>query len=88
LGWNGKRPEVYYGDFTGNTVRSGKTFEEMRPLLLQTPACGPREEYSKEPPYFRQVVIDENGNITTAEVLALEADGTTFSPNLSTYKLP
>jgi Calcineurin-like phosphoesterase len=90
LGWHDKRkrPEVYYGDFTGNTVRSGKTFEEMRPLLLQTPACGPREEYSPDPPYFRRIVIDENGNITTADVLALKADGTAFSPNLSTDKLP
>ena len=75
LGWDDlrKKPLVYYGDFTGNTVRSGKTFEEMRPLLLQTPACGPREEYSPEPPYFRRIEIDARGNITTAEVLALQS---------------
>jgi hypothetical protein len=71
LEWDGKKPLVYYGDFTGNIVRSGKTFEEMRPLLLQTPACGPREESWPKPPYFRRIEIDAKGNITTAEVLPL-----------------
>jgi len=70
LEWD-KKPLVYYGDFTGNIVRSGKTFEEMRPLLLQTPACGPCEESWLKPPYFRRIEIDAKGNITTAEVLPL-----------------
>ena len=84
LQWDSKEnhPAVYYGDFTGDTNHFQQTFPQLRPFLLQTPAVGPREEYSPEPPYFRRIEIDEKGNITTAEVLALRADGTPFSPNL------
>jgi len=74
------QPLIYYGDFTGDRDRFHQTFEELRPFLLQTPASGPREEFSPEPPYFRRVEIDEKGMITTAEVVALKADGTPFSP--------
>ena len=77
------KPAIYYGDFTGDAGSFRRTYEELRPLLLQTPPSGPREEYSPEPPYFRRLEIDGNGNITTAEVLALRADGTPFSPKLS-----
>jgi hypothetical protein len=78
-----RRPTIYYGDFSGDAGSFRQTFEEFRPFLMQTPAAGPREEYSPEPPYFRRIEIDEKGNITTAEVLALRADGTTFVPKLS-----
>jgi hypothetical protein len=77
------KPAIYYGDFTGDVSAFRRTYEEIRPLLLQTPALGPREEYSPEPPYFRRLEIDGKGNITTAEVLALRANGTPFSPKLS-----
>ena len=76
--WNG--PVIYYGDFTGDPERFQQTFEELRPFLLQTPGSGPREEFSPEPPYFRRIEIDEQGIITTAEVLALRADGTPYPP--------
>ncbi len=79
------RPAIYYGDFTGDVSSFRQTYEEFSPFLLQTPASGPREEYSPDPPYFRRLEIDGNGNITTAEVLALRANGTPFSPKLSAY---
>jgi hypothetical protein len=77
------RPAIYCGDFTGDAGSFRQTYEELRPLLLQTPASGPPEEYSPEPPYFRRFEIDGNGNITAAEVLALRANGTPFFPKLS-----
>jgi len=77
------KPAIYYGDFTGEAGSFRQTYGEFSPFLLQTPPSGPREQYSPEPPYFRQLEIDGSGNITTAEVLALRADGTPFSPNLS-----
>jgi len=77
------KPAIYYGDFTGDVSAFRRTYEGIRPLLLQTPALGPREECSPDPPYFRRLEIDGNGNITTAEVLALRANGTPFSPKLS-----
>ncbi len=87
-----KRPLVYFGDFTGKDKKDSKDnknhfqedFDKLRPFLLQTPGCGPREDYSPEPPYFRLIEIDGDGKVLSAEVLALKADGTAFSPNLST----
>ena len=78
LAWNQKekKPDVYFGDFTGNLAYFQQTFDRSRPFLLQTPACGPRENFSPDPPYFRFIEIDEEGKVTTAEVLALRADGT------------
>jgi hypothetical protein len=85
VSWDSQKnkPAIYYGDFTGDAGSFRKTYEEFRPLLLQTPAAGPREEYSPDPPYFRQFEIDGKGNITTAEVVALRPDGTPYHPNFS-----
>ncbi len=82
VAWDEKlsRPAIYYGDFTGDRSRFQETYEALRPFLLQTPASGPREVFSPEPPYFRRIEIDEHGNVTTAEVLALKFDGTPFLP--------
>ena len=73
------KPAAYYGDFTVDPNGFRQTFEELHPFLLQTPVSGPREVYSPEPPYFRWIE-----NVTTAEVSALRADETAFSPKLST----
>jgi hypothetical protein len=50
-------------------------FALQPPFLLQTPACGPRENYCPEPPYFRFIEIDEEGKVLSAKVLALNKDG-------------
>lgn len=90
LAWNEEKkgPLVYFGDFTGKDKKDNKDhfqedFDKLRPFLLQTPGCGPREDYSPDPPYFRLIRIDEQGKVLSAEVLALRADGTPFSPKLS-----
>jgi hypothetical protein len=78
--WN---PFVYYGDFTGD-ANFAVSFDDLRPFLLQTPAAGPREEeYSPDPPYFRQLKISEEGKVTTAKVMAVGEDGTALE-----YKFP
>jgi len=73
-----ERPLVYYGDFTGkdNKDHFQEDFDRLRPFLFQTPGCGPREDFSPDPPYFRLIKIDERGKVLSAEVLALGADGT------------
>ncbi len=72
------RPLVYYGDFTGkdNKDHFQEDFNRLRPFLFQTPACGPGEDFSPDPPYFRLIKIDEGGKVLSAGVLALGADGT------------
>ncbi len=76
LAWNQEenRPVIYFGDFTGNSAYFQETFDDFRPFLFQTPPCGPREDFSPDPPYFRFIKIDQ-GKIATAEVLALNAKG-------------
>ncbi len=80
LAWDEDRkgPLVYYGDFTGkdNKNHFQKDFDRLRPFLFQTPGCGPREDFSPDPPYFRLIKIDEQGKVLSAEVLSLGADGT------------
>ena len=71
------KPAAYYGDFMGDPNGFRQTFEELRPFLLKISASDLREVYSPEPPYFRWIE-----NVTTAEVLALRAVGTAFSPKL------
>lgn len=73
LAWDdrAKRPAVHYGDFTEDVERFRQTFDQRRPFLLQTPAAGPRGEYSPRTPYFRRVEIDHQGNIITAQVVEL-----------------
>ncbi|MGO9136915.1 MAG: metallophosphoesterase family protein [Syntrophales bacterium] len=78
--WN---PLVYYGDFTGD-ANFAASFDNLRPFLLQTPAAGPREEeYSPDPPYFRELKIDEKGRLESAKVMAVGDDGSAFE-----YKFP
>ncbi len=78
LAWDkGKNgPAIYFGDFTGQRDAFREDFDEFRPFLLQTPACGPRENFSPDPPYFRRIELDARGKIVSAEVLALRPDGT------------
>ena len=41
-----------------------KWWEEHRPVIVQTAACGPKGRNEREPPYFRKVTIDGKGQIT------------------------
>ncbi|MGZ3598225.1 MAG: hypothetical protein ACXWMI_08905 [Syntrophales bacterium] len=60
------------------------SFDDLQPFLLQMPAAGAKEEeYSPDPPYFRQLKIDDTGRVTTVKVMAVDEDGTAFE-----YKFP
>lgn len=39
------------------------------------PACGPREDFSPNPPYFRLIEIDKEGRIFSAAVMELDGKG-------------
>jgi hypothetical protein len=39
------------------------------------PACGPREDFSPNPPYFRLIEIDKEGRILSAVVMELDGKG-------------
>jgi hypothetical protein len=77
LAWDDRKkgPAVYFGDFTGKTETLMQDFDRFRPYLLQTPACGPQESMSPEPPYFRLVEIDGQGKILSAGVMRLDEHG-------------
>jgi hypothetical protein len=77
LAWDEKKkgPLVYFGNFTGEPASFGEDHEKLRPFLFQTPACGPREDFSPAPPYFRRVEIDGQGKILSAGVMRLDAHG-------------
>jgi hypothetical protein len=84
LAWDdsNKGPAVYFGDFTGKTENLRQDFDRFRPFFLQTPACGPQESFSPEPPYFRQVEIDGQGKILSAGVMRLDVHGNVQSGEL------
>ncbi len=77
LAWDDRKkgPAVYFGDFTGKSDNLMQDFDRFRPFFLQTPACGPRETFSPEPPYFRLVEIDGQGKILSAGVRRLDVQG-------------
>ena len=77
LAWDEKKkgPVVYFGDFTANPDFFTQDFEKFRPFLFQSPACGPREDYSPDPPYFRYLEVDGQGRVARAEVQKLKEDG-------------
>lgn len=87
LAWDGKKkgPAVYFGDFTGNSDFFREDFEKIRPLLLQSPACGPREDFSPDPPYFRYVEVDAQGKVTGAGVQRLKENGSPEAAEFPPY---
>jgi hypothetical protein len=72
LGWDEEvnKLTVYYGDYTGEPSAPQDYLKESRPLILQTPAIGPRggDSFSQSPPYFRWIEIDEGGTVLDARV--------------------
>jgi len=77
LAWDQRKngPVVYFGDFTGNPDFFREDFEKFRPFFLQSPACGPCEYFSPDPPYFRYVELDSQGKVVRADVQKLRKDG-------------
>jgi len=65
-----KKPSVYYGDYTGKPGAMLAYLEESGPLILQTPAIGPvgDDKFSKTPPHFRWIEIDQSGAVLDARV--------------------
>jgi len=43
-------------------------WERHMPVIVQTAACGSAGEIDNEPPYFRRVLINDNGEITDFRV--------------------
>jgi hypothetical protein len=58
---------------------------ELRPFLLQSPACGPREDFSPDPPYFRYLEVDGQGRVARADVQKLKADGSSEAAKFPPY---
>jgi len=87
LAWDERKngPAVYFGDFTANPDFFREDFEKFRPFLLQAPACGPREDYSPDPPYFRYLEIDGQGKVARAGVQKLKEDGSSEAAKFPPY---
>lgn len=74
LRWDaqGNNPLVYYGHYTDADERQEKQahLKEWQPLIFQTPAIGPvgGDRFSKKPPHFRWIDIDESGAVREARV--------------------
>jgi hypothetical protein len=72
LRWDaqGNNPSVYYGDYTGVPSAMQGYLKASRPLVLQTPAIGPRgnDSFSKSPPHFRWIEVDKSGTVLDARV--------------------
>ena len=47
----------------------GEWWKQRRPVIVQTPSCGPKGKIYKAPPYFRKVTIDDKGEITDFRVM-------------------
>jgi hypothetical protein len=77
LAWDERKegPLVYCGHFTANPDHFQEDFDQYRPFLFQTPACGPMEDFSPDPPYFRVIEIDPRGKVIRAEVQMLKGNG-------------
>ena len=47
--------------------------KKPQPLILQTPAIGPKgnDSFSKNPPYFRWIEVDKNGTVLDARVKSI-----------------
>jgi hypothetical protein len=75
LRWDtkGNSPSVYYGNYTGEPSAMQDYLKESRPLILQTPAIGPRgdDSFFDSPPHFRWIEIDKRGTVLEARVTSI-----------------
>jgi len=64
------QPSIYYGNFPGDYPGEPRTLNCLDPLILQTPAIGPKGDdlVSVNPPHFRWIEIDEEGAVSDARV--------------------
>ncbi|MBI4007840.1 MAG: metallophosphoesterase [Planctomycetes bacterium] len=60
IAWN-QHPLIYYGKYS-NTI-TASNFNNKRPFIVQTAACGPLNTNYSSPPYFRTVHVDRNGDV-------------------------
>jgi hypothetical protein len=56
---------IYHGNYSSKPD-AAQTFDSNRPYILQTAACGPAamEMGFNNPPYYRTIHLDSNGNVT------------------------
>jgi hypothetical protein len=87
LAWDERKkgPVVYFGDFTANPDFFREDFEKFRPFLLQSPACGPQDSSSPDPPYFRYLEVDGQGRVARAGVQKLREDGSSEAATFPPY---
>lgn len=58
-----KGPLIYIGKYSDNALNPILNFNNNRPFVVQTAACGPLNTGYPNPPYFRTVHVDKSGVI-------------------------
>lgn len=58
-----KGPLIYNGRYSDNIAKPNFDFDDKKPFVVQTAACGPLNTGYPNPPYFRTVHVDQSGVI-------------------------
>ena len=58
-----KGPLIYSGRYSDNALNPNLNFNDNRPFVVQTAACGPLNTGYPNPPHFRTVHVDQSGVI-------------------------
>ena len=64
--------DVYSKQLREDAEGKEQWWNEHRPVIVQTAACGLKGKNDKVPPYFRKVALDSKGNITDFSVWNIE----------------
>jgi hypothetical protein len=56
---NENKVRIYHDKYS----KYPQKFDEKKPILIQTAACGPHSDYDNFPPYWRMVKIDAENRI-------------------------
>lgn len=62
---------VYFGNFSENAFVDNK-FNQHRPFVLQTAACGPYGRGFIDTPYVRRIAINENGMVSEYKHISIK----------------
>lgn len=54
-------PKIYCGKYSERAPHPD--FDEEKPFVVQTAACGPIDKLFPNPPYFRMIHVDEKGSV-------------------------
>ena len=65
IGRSPSGPLIYCGKYS--EVIPPLKFDEKRPFIVQTAACGPIDKLFPNPPYFRMIHVDEKGSVLKFE---------------------